>query len=488
MTGWETPDNPRRKRRKFRVWFSVFVFAYLGMAVYQAYKPLPEGLSTSSPLRITPEVSFLSDVTYLDADGERRTEQAIFDEILRLIGQAKRLVVLDMFLFNDFAGEAEGEYRPLSEEVTRALVERKSQMPGLEAVVITDPLNTLYGGMVLDHFRVLRAAGVRIVTTDLTPLRASNPMWSGLWYGCCRWLGNSSNGGWLPNPLGPGEVTLRSYLELINFKANHRKTLVVDAEDDWVGLVTSANPHDGSSLHANVALRFRGPAVADLLDTERVVANMSGIDIEYDTPVIKDTALRGSPRLQVLTEGEIRNALLIALDSAEPGDRVDIAVFYLSHRDLVASIKDARERGVKVRVLLDPNKDAFGFEKNGIPNRQVAAELHRAGVPVRWCVTHGEQCHAKVLLKRSLSGDAVLFLGSANFTRRNLDDLNLETTVRLMATTDTPAIGDAALWFDRYWHNLEQQQLSVPYERYADESTLRYWQYRVMEATGLSTF
>ncbi|MEC9482850.1 MAG: phospholipase D-like domain-containing protein, partial [Halomonas sp.] len=197
---------------------------------------------------------------------------------------------------------------------------------------------------------------------------------------------------------------------------------------------------------------------------------------------------RGSPRLQILAEGKIRDALLIALDSAEPGDRVDIATFYLAHRGMIESIKAAAARGVKVRVLLDPNKDAFGFEKGGIPNRQAAAELQRAGVAVRWCATNGEQCHAKVLLKRSLSGDAVLYLGSANFTRRNLDDLNLETSVRLMAQTSTPAIADAARWFNRYWHNPGNQRLSVPYAHFADDSPVRYWQYRLMEATGLSTF
>ena len=30
--------------------------------------------------------------------------------------------------------------------------------------------------------------------------------------------------------------------------------------------------------------------------------------------------------------------------------------------------------------------------------------------------------------------------------------------------------------------------MSLPYEHWADESRLRYWRYRIMEATGLSTF
>lgn len=489
MTGWETPDRPGRKRHRWlRPWLIVFAVAYLGMAVYQAYKPLPAGVSTQAPLRAARDVAFLTDLAQVDEAGDRHSEQAIFDEMLRLIAQARRLVVMDMFMFNDFVGEEGGEYRPLAEQVTQALIRRKDQVLGLEAVVITDPINTMYGGFRPEHFQALRAAGVKIIVTDLTQLRASNPAWSGMWYWCCRWLGNSSERGWLPNLLGSGEVTLRSYLSLLNFKANHRKTLVVDSGPGWVGLVSSANAHAASSRHVNVALRFRGTAALDLLVSERAVAAMSGGEIELDTPVCDDAAASEGPRLQVVTEGEIRNVLLNAVESAGPGDRLDIAVFYLTHRALVDAIMAAQRRGVQLRLLLDPNKDAFGFEKNGIPNRQVAAELHRAGVPLRWCVTQGEQCHSKLLLNRPVNDDAVLILGSANYTRRNLDDLNLETNMRLLADAEHPAINDAAQFFERQWHNRDGQRFSVPYAEHADTSWLRYWLYRAMEFTGLSTF
>nr|WP_299240124.1 phospholipase D family protein [uncultured Halomonas sp.] len=464
------------------------LIAYLGMALYQSFKPLPEGINAASPLRPVQEVAFLGDTTYLDKWGKRQSDQVIFDEILRLIGQANRLVVLDMFLFNDFSGAAAGDFRPLSAELTRALTQRKDQMPGLEVVLITDPLNTLYGGLEPDHLKALRAAGIKIVMTDLTELRASNSLWSGLWYWCCSWLGNSTKGGWLPNPLGEGDVTLRSYLQLLNFNANHRKTLVVDSGESWVGLVTSANPHDASSAHGNVALRFTGEAAIDLLESERAVVAMSGGSINFDTPTHERSVDGDGSRMQILTESRIGNALRIAIDSAEPGDRIDIAVFYFSHRDLLASAMAAHERGVRIRVLLDPNKDAFGIEKSGIPNRQAAAELVKAGVPVRWCATMGEQCHAKMLLKRSLSGDAALILGSANFTRRNLDNLNLETSVRLKGNTQTAAIVDATKYFKHYWRNSQRKLHSLPYSIYADTSLSRYWLYRVMESTGLSTF
>ncbi|KAA3638609.1 MAG: phospholipase, partial [Proteobacteria bacterium] len=73
-------------------------------------------------------------------------------------------------------------------------------------------------------------------------------------------------------------------------------------------------------------------------------------------------------------------------------------------------------------------------------------------------------------------------------TRRNLDDLNLETSVVLVGAPNMPAITDATAFFELNWHNSPNQNFSRPYQYYADESRIRYWRYRLMEFTGLSTF
>ncbi len=467
--------------------------AWLFSTIWQANKPLPEGVSIAAPLREAQRVRFLADVTFVDAQGERHSEQAIFDEALAMIGRARRLIVLDMFLFNAYGGASDAPLRPLSSELTQALLNRLAAVPGIEVIVVTDPVNTVYGGLRAPHLEALRHAGAQVVTTDLTRLRASNPAWSGLWNLCCRVFGNTLDGGWLPNPFGAGKVTLRSWLALPNFSANHRKTLVVDEGAGYAALVTSANPHDASSAHGNVALRFSGAAALDVLASERVVAGFSG-----GAPAAFDPFLASPPmpaetgshnlRVQVLTEARIRDALIAALDTAQPGEDIDIAVFYLAHRGLVESLRSARARGVNLRVLLDPNRDAFGRTKNGVPNRQVARELHEAGIDVRWCDTHGEQCHAKLLLKRARDGSAELIAGSANFTRRNLDDHNLETSVRLLAPADAAPIAQAVAWFDAQWNDTPDRRFSLPYEAHADDALSRRMQYRIGEAAGLSTW
>lgn len=476
----------RHRRQSLMLIVLLILLSWAALSLFQASRPMPAGLSASLPWRPAENVQLLLDQTWQTADGERLSQQQIFDEALTMIGAARRLVVVDMFLLNNFAGQ--GSFRALSSELTNALIDAQRRHPALKIVVITDPFNTLYGGLDNPLLHNLQQAGIDIVITPLNQLPASNALWTGLWGLCCQHVGNSTEGGWLPNPVGPGKVTLRSYLHLINFRANHRKTLVTDAGDNWVGLVTSGNPHDASSRHSNQALRFSGPAALDLLQTEQAVAQLVNLDSnDWPQPPAALPVAQGA-KLRILTEGKIRDALLQLITDAAPGDQLDLEVFYLSHRPVIKALIDAQRRGVIIRTLLDPNRDAFGREKNGIPNRQAAWDLHRAGIAVRWCATSGEQCHRKWLRLKRTDGSSELLSGSANFTRRNLDDLNLETDVQLAADSSYPAMRAAKKAFERVWSNADGVEYSLDYPAYADHHPGRYILYRVMEATGLSTF
>ena len=485
-------------------WLALIVLLlYSGMAVYHNLKPLPQGLNVATPLRISEQAHLLVDYTWRDENDERQLEHTIFDRVLELIEGAERLIVLDFFLINDFAGDASDEdLRALSHELSEALADRKLAHPDIRIILITDPINTMYGGIRNRALQRLEEAGVEVVITRLEALPDSNPAWSGFWRLCCQWFGDARGPGWLPNPVGEQSIPLLSVFELLNFKANHRKTLVVDSPGGWTGMVTSANPHDASSAHSNIAVEFTGQAALDLLETERAVPRFSQPSLEW--PDIDDTgdfatedsvgiangteSGSGAARLQVLTEKAILYYVLRLLDNSGAGDALDLSMFYLSHRDVIKALLDAHQRGADLRVLLDPNTSAFGRAKSGIPNQPVADELTNAGIPVRWCNTPDEQCHEKYLLRRTASGEAELIAGSANFTRRNLDNLNLETNIRLLADHHAPVIRETAAAFERRWENRPDQEFSVDYEERARGGWWRYWRYRFMEASGMSTF
>ena len=473
------------RRRYFGAILSVFALGYLSSAIYQVYKPLPQGLDYTGPLRHA-QVEFIADQTYIDAQGKQQLDQHIFDQILKLIAEAKTTIVIDMFLFNQEVGDSKVPQRALTQQLIDALVNHKAVNPTLDIKFITDPINSVYGGILPEQYHQLRQGGVDVIETNLSPLRASNPLWSGFWYLCCQDAGNNPAKGWLPNPFGQQKITIRSYLNLFNFKANHRKTIVVDTDTGWKTLVTSANPHDGSSRHSNVALLVSGATAVDVLKSEQPVAQMSG----GETPFVVMGDVEGEktdPQVQVVTEKAIYDAVLKMLDTAKANDHIDLAMFYLSERKIIQGLIAAQGRGVTVRVLLDPNKDAFGRQKNGIPNRQVASELYSAGIDVRWCDTHGEQCHSKMMLKYNAQSSE-LILGSANFTARNLKNYNLETDLRVIGTPEQTIFIDANQYFNTAWSNLKGRQISVDYASYADESTWKYGVYRVMEWSGLSTF
>lgn len=472
-----------------RLWVasSLVLFSLLSGGCYNLAHRLPPGVSYRGEIHRASEASFLADLTWVDESGERHVEQQIFDAVMRIIDHAERFVLVDMFLYNDFQGDPPETTREISSELTSALIARKRERPEIQIVVISDPVNTLYGGIRSKHFERMREAGIPVVLTRLDRLRDSNPGYSGFWRLLAKPFG-VREGGMLPNPFGGEKVSTLSYLALLNFKANHRKLIIADAGDDMVALVTSANPHDGSSAHGNVALQFNGPAVLDLLESERAVLELSDAELPpIELPELAETS-EGPFSLQIVTEGQIRRVLLDQIAATGKGDRVEIAVFYISDHGVVKALVEARRRGALVRALLDPNKDAFGREKGGIPNRPVANDLRKGDIAVRWCDTHGEQCHAKLLLVRRASGESVLVLGSANFTRRNLQDLNLETDVVVRGPATSAPIRDAAEWLDLLWENEPSRFFSVDYEAYSNESLRKQFLYEIEERTGMSTF
>ncbi len=467
-----------------RLLFLLF-FASAVTGAWHALKPVPRGTAYESPEIRTDAVTFLSDVTY-DRDGVQVREQQIFQEAFRMIDAASRFVVLDVFLFNDDY-ERTRSFDPLARQLTEKLAAAAGR--GVPVVVVTDPINTFYGAYENPYLRQLETAGVQVVITDLDPLRDSNPLYSGFHRLLAAPFG-VSQARTLTNPFSPDSprVSVSALLRMLNFKANHRK--LVATEEGL--LVMSANPHDASSNHSNIALLVKAPALtAATLEAEQGVAALSGAPVDLTALAEQPASEAGTGQygVRLLTESKIRDRIREAVQKAGAGDTVDAAVFYLSHRGLIDDLAAAAGRGAQVRLLLDANKDAFGREKNGIPNRQAAAELVRRGggnITVRWVLTHGEQFHSK-MIRVNTGETAVLIGGSCNFTRRNFDDLNLEANLMVTGPSSGAVFTEAEAWFQRLWHN-EGARFSGELSLYADDSLPKVLLYRLMEATGLSTF
>lgn len=407
-----------------------------------------------------------------------------------MIDEAEVFLVLDMFLFNDDYDHTDPDldFPPLAADLSQALVDKKEADPEVDIVFITDPTNTLYGTYTPDHLSQLEEADVHVTYTNLDPLRDSNPVYSGYYRAHFQWF-DSSDATYLPNVFrkqGPG-ANILSYLNLLNFKANHRKTIMNEQE----ALISSANPHDASTYHSNVAYVVQGAILEDLLASERAVAEFSGYDTSlFDTFEVQTDEQDSEETydVQLLTERQIKETILEYIDQAEPIHGIKMGLFYLSDRDIVEALKEAEDRGVPIQIVLDINQDAFGNEKNGIPNRPVADELTSgySSIDIRWYQSHGEQYHSKFFLFETVD-DVTMIGGSSNFTRRNFDDINLETNVLVRADKGTSQAEEMLTYFNRIWNN-EEGTYTVDYDRHAESSLWKTVLYRFQEWSGLSTF
>jgi phosphatidylserine/phosphatidylglycerophosphate/cardiolipin synthase-like enzyme len=483
----------------FRKIISWVLLISLVVGFYGLVKPIPEGLNTASTIYSlnNDSIYFLSDKTYTDQDGTRHSEQQIFDEVFKMISEADSYILVDMFLFNDFLGTATSSYRQLSSELTNALIEKKKQNPNIVIQVITDPINTVYGGYESEHFKTLQNNNIPVIITDLTALRDSNPLYSGFWRAFLQWFPENKSEH-LPNlfDINKPKTSLVSYLNSFNFKANHRKLIVTDYTDEnktgLAVLITSANPHDGSSAHSNTAIKVDDYLWQSAIESEKSVAKLSGYTlIEPNTELLnKITNQTGDIKVQLLTERSIKDKILESINTLQANDTLDMAMFYISDRDIVFALKKADERGVKIRLIFDPNKDAFGREKNGIPNRQVASELIKnttGNTEIRWCDTHGEQCHSKLLIFKH-GENYSLIQGSANLTRRNLENFNLETDVYVSDSASTTAVLEARNFFTNTWNNETNKTYTTNYESYAENNFGKKIIYYLTEFTGMSSY
>ncbi|MBL7077537.1 MAG: phospholipase [Kiritimatiellae bacterium] len=488
-------------------------------------RSLPPGVNMAgTPVPIeSSDVRLLIDSTAWDTDKEERViEQEIFDALLQMIDRAHSAIVLDLFLWNQM-GTSDADHRALSGELVDALLRRHTERPELEIIVLTDPINALYGTEWDPQLQRLRDAGIPVVLTDLDQLRDSHvlyaaPARSTAWIldrvpHPSAYLSEPR----LPNPFD-AEAPRLSYQQvgrLLYFKANHRKVALVDDENgDWTVLVTSFNPHNASSAHSNIGFQLRGEVARQALESEldciewssRAIKDLSErAEVAQVALCIRAAARQGDkpatrdggdgPTVQWLTEQAIRDKLVSLCDDAVAGATIRIGIFYLSERRVISAIRRAARRGVSVRMIMDPNRDAFGRRKNGVPNRIVARELvvcarrRELDLDVRWADTHGEQFHTKAICVRAPDGSGALLCGSANWTRRNLNNLNMEAVA--LVEGDPASLDRFCEYFDRAWSNSDGLIHTLPYSAYAEGWWSAFWKgclYRIGEHLGSSTF
>lgn len=439
----------------------------------------PPGTNLSSDFKDA-DCEFLYDLTYLK-DGKRIHEKRIFKREMELIKNAQDFLMVDFFLFNDEYPNTMN-FPSQVEEMTDLLIAKKKENPNMPILFVTDPINNFYGAYEEDNLKRLRENGIEVVVTDLNKMRDSNALVSGIYRTYLQWFG-TSGGGWIKNffDKDADKVNVRSILKLANFKGNHRKVLISEKE----ALVASANPHDPSAHHSNVAMVFRGKSMEDLIKSESIFFDKLPDVIEN----FKAEEVTSPYKLRVITEGKIYDEISKNIRESKEGDEINLGIFYLSEFRILRELGEAAKRGVNVKIIADLNKDAFGLEKNGSPNRPALSELKEdyPDINIRWYQTSGEQFHTKFIYFDFKDKDPLSILGSANYTRRNLDNFNLETNLAVEMKKDSPMAGEMKNYYARIWNN-EDGDYTLPIEDFYESRFIMRILWKIQEKTGLCTW
>ena len=428
----------------------------------------------------------LTDLTYAqNKEGDGMVHELnIFDAIHNMIDEAEEFIVLDFFLMDHYSDE-NIDFPKISETLTEKLIKKKSELPQMDIIFITDAINTGYGSYESKWFSQLEDAGIEVVYTNLEELRDSTPLYSGLYRTIFRYV-NFEKEGWIANAMASEapKMTLKSYMILLNVKANHRKTVVTDKS----AIVSSANPHDASGLHGNIALKVKGTVLNDILEAEEAIVRFTngGSLPRVKVPNESD----GEYAVQYLTEKKIFDALLGDIAAAQEGDAIRMGMFFIAMPEVVQAIVDAANRGVHVQMILDPNENSFGNEKTGLPNRPVLQKMMNetdGKLDVRWYNTVVGQYHTKLVVVQ-MGQDTYITNGAANLTDRALNNYNLEANLRVIAPNDSELSNEIDEYFNRLWNN-EDALYTLDFEEFQDGFT--FFQrgiYRLQELLKLTTY
>ncbi|MDT9026642.1 phospholipase D family protein [Rossellomorea yichunensis] len=481
--------------KKKRWWIGgIIVLTLTVVMFYHRVKPLPPGISYAGNTYTIPEkdVEFLYDLTY-QKDGKEQYDHSIFNEVYQTIEEAEDFLILDLFLVNGYT-KGDRDYPKISEKLSKKIQQQMKKKPDLKVIFISDVVNTTYGSHTAEQLEPLEDLGAEVIYTDLNRLRDPNILYSGVWRTALGWFGQDGYG-WLPNPMASSapKVTMRSYLKLLNVKANHRKVVI----SENAGLILSANPHDASGFHSNIGFKVKGEILKDMVKAEKAVAAFSGGNVEafpteedLDQSIKKLSPGETSVKAQILTEKKVQTSVVNAMNKAKKGDEVWIGMFYLADRDIIDAIGNAADREVEVRLVLDPNQNAFGQEKIGLPNLPIASELHNLDndhITIRWYNTNKEQYHTKFIYIKGAKESTVIG-GSSNYTSRNLDDYNLEENIKIVAPNDSKTMSDIDQYFNRTWNN-KDGTYTVKYEEYQDKlPAFKYVMYILQKIFQVTTY
>ena len=525
-------------------------------------KTPPLGVDYESPLKSSNNVEFHYDLTYLDKNGNIRYDRQIWDASYKIVDEAKDYLIVEMFLFNDIYNKDKESYPAFAKEYTRRLVKKKMENPNLKVYVLLDENNNLYGAFEHPFITQMKNAGIDIILVDIFKLKDTFPWYSPIWRTLIKPSGNPQNKGWIGNFYGPmwPKLTLRNLLRALNVKADHRKIFLNEENV----MVSSANIHDQSYFHENIAISADGEIKDEVLRGLQLVANFSNGKIDISSNAVeknnknidfgnlskneenqeknshnnetkieqqvkeneterfaktgelpnknsdlnrenssknennlknRDTITKfddenNKYQLQFVTEAKIGEHLNKDIDNAKAGDEILMGMYFLADKGIINRLIKAANRGVKIRIIFDRSRDAFGMSTNGLPNKPVSKKLKKKTknkIEIKWYFTNNEQYHTKITLIKKTDGNVIIHAGSANLIKKNIRGYIMDANFRILTNKDSKLTKDIYSYFDRLWEN-KDGLFTINFDDEPTTKSSTDFMYKILDATQLGSF
>lgn len=224
----------------------------------------------------------------------------------------------------------------------------------------------------------------------------------------------------------------------------HDKFFVIDARFVWTG---SANISDTcvGGYNANIV---------GIIDSEEIAGwYTQEFDLMYGGQFHRDKGRTGVPGYHCTEKRDvcvyfsphgwaIKNAVVPAIDNAKKS--IDIAMFYLTDREVAAKIIMAHRRGVKIRMIMDAT---------GVRNKYSQWKIFRdAGIPVK-VENWGGKMHMKAAV---IDGEALIF-GSMNWTKAGASK-NDENTIVTYSQELSKEFSD---FYETLWSSIPDKWLKA---------------------------
>ncbi len=197
----------------------------------------------------------------------------------------------------------------------------------------------------------------------------------------------------------------------------HNKFFIVDGKYLWTG---STNVTENClSYNSNVSVVMNAPQIAEIYENE---FNQMYFDGNYHKSKQENTLQKNNIKINKDTtvsvyfspqDKAITNAIIPLINKTE--HYIYTPIFYLTHKGVIQSLLNAKQRGVEVKVIIDANSASNNYSKHHM--------LRENGIEVKT-----ENWGGKMHMKSLVADDKYLVIASMNWTN-SAENTNDENTI-----------------------------------------------------------